>query len=184
MVCVRVCGCVRWSIATSLSFILINACDNHSKRSSQRATFLHFWLLNFSQPLFFHLFFLCFLHFLNLIHYLRLFLYYGKQKYGTAINLPWSINVNTNEHIQCEPLRLKERKKARIYSIQRMREIENGWNIRWKVCTTHTQSDSNSYIRIIIIIIFIYFDVSAIDKNVCTQQHMDSRSDAKRKWEI
>lgn len=170
---------------SNISLVHFNKCMRQSFETIFTACdFSTFLASELFSATFFHLFFLCFLHFLNLIHYLRLFLYYGKQKYGTAINLPWSINVNTNEHIQCEPLRLKERKKARIYSIQRTREIENGWNIRWKVCTTHTQSDSNSYIRIIIIIIFIYFDVSAIDKNVCTQQHMDSRSDAKRKWEI
>lgn len=67
------------ALSLSFSFILINACDNHSKRSSQRAIFLHFWLLNFSQPHFSHLFSVPFSFFLSS-------LYLGIQKHGLHCN--------------------------------------------------------------------------------------------------
>lgn len=77
----------RRALSLSFSFILINACDNHSKRSSQRATFLHFWLLNFSQPHFSHLFSLpfTFFHSYCLSRCLSS-LYLGIQKHGTHCN--------------------------------------------------------------------------------------------------
>lgn len=132
------------SLSFSSSLVHFNKCMRQSFEmiftACDFSTFLAFELFSTT---FFHLFYLPFTH--SHSHWVSLshFLYYGTHKtWHTAINLPWSINVNTNAHIQCEPLLLKEREQGFIplcafWRRERARDRMK-WNRRWKVCLTHT----------------------------------------------